>query len=424
MGGFDQKNQRLWIFGACVSKGFPYDQGLHLNLFCKLETELIQPYSNRAYTITKAKFMTEQTSPSLFDLTLTEEQRITRESMKRFAEAELRANSRSADEAGETPTGFYDKTMALGLSILPIPEELGGAGMPRSPISNMLNAEDLAYGDMSLAIGALTPLAFINAILDFGSEEQQEKFLTPLADEQFKAATVALMEPKATFEPSELATKAEASGAGFILNGVKTMVPLADSAEFILVIAEEGGAPAAFVVDKGTAGISIEQQEFMGLNPLSVCTVTLENVAVDAERKLVNFDLQRLVDLSRIGIAALSVGTCQAVLDYVVPYVNERVAFGEPISHRQSVAFMVANIAIELDGMRMLVYRAASLAEQGLDFHKEAYLARVLCAEKAMEIGTNGVQLLGGHGFTREHLVELWYRNLRAIGVLEGVVSI
>ena len=112
------------------------------------------------------------------------------------------------------------------------------------------------------------------------------------------------------------------------------------------------------------------------------------------------------------------------MLDYVIPYVNERVAFGEPISHRQAVAFMVANIRIELDGMQMLTYRAAARAEQGLDFHKEAYLARVFCAERAMEIGTNGVQLLGGHGFCREHMVELWYRNLRATGILEGTCVI
>ena len=134
--------------------------------------------------------------------------------------------------------------------------------------------------------------------------------------------------------------------------------------------------------------------------------------------------MQRYLDLARIGICAIGVGVCQAVLDYVVPYVNERIAFGEPISHRQAVAFMVANIAIELEGMRLMVYRAASRAEQGLDFHKEAFLAKTFCAEKTMEIGTNGVQLLGGHGFIREHMVELWYRNLRAIAILEGCVVI
>ncbi|HEX4940406.1 MAG TPA: acyl-CoA dehydrogenase family protein, partial [Candidatus Kapabacteria bacterium] len=108
----------------------------------------------------------------------------------------------------------------------------------------------------------------------------------------------------------------------------------------------------------------------------------------------------------------------------VIPYVNDRIAFGEPISNRQSVAFMVANMAIELDAMRLMVYRAASRAEQGLEFHQQAYLCRVLCAERSMEIGTNGVQLLGGHGFTREHPVEMWYRNLRAVGILLGVAAV
>jgi alkylation response protein AidB-like acyl-CoA dehydrogenase len=105
-------------------------------------------------------------------------------------------------------------------------------------------------------------------------------------------------------------------------------------------------------------------------------------------------------------------------------YVNERVAFGEPISHRQSVAFMVADIAIELEGMRLMTYRAASRAEQGLPFTREAYLARLQCTERGMKIGTDGVQLLGGHGFTREHPVELWYRNLRALSAFEAAVIV
>lgn len=170
------------------------------------------------------------------------------------------------------------------------------------------------------------------------------------------------------------------------------------------------------------------REETMGLKALELARIRFEEVQVEASARLGEdekaFDLQRLVDLARIGTCALAVGTCQAVLDYVVPYVNERKAFGEPIAQRQSVAFMVANMAIELEGMRLLTWRAASRAEQGLDFHKEAYLARVLCAEKAMEIGSNGIQLLGGHGFIREHLVELFYRNLRAIGLLEGAAII
>ena len=368
-------------------------------------------------------------SDPLFDLTLTEEQRITREAMNRFAVQELKAIARSADEDARAPDGFYQKTMELGLTILPIPEHLGGAGEPRSPVSNMLNAEDLGYGDMSLAIGALTPLSFVNVLLDFASEDQQEQFLTPLAAESFKAATIALMEPAATFSAKKPATTAVKEGSGYVLNGVKSMVPLADQSDQILVIAHlEGEGVCGFVVNAAAEGVTIENEPFMGLRPLALGRVGLENVLVPESAKIGSsdkpFDIQRVQDLSALGLCATAVGCCQSALDYVVPYVNERVAFGEPISNRQSVAFMVANIAIELDAMRMMVYRAASRAEQGLSFHKQAYQARLICAQRSMEIGTNAVQLLGGHGFTREHPVEMWYRNLRAVGILQGAVVI
>jgi hypothetical protein len=130
------------------------------------------------------------------------------------------------------------------------------------------------------------------------------------------------------------------------------------------------------------------------------------------------------IALSRLGWAALAVGTSHAVLDYVIPYVKEREAFGEPIAHRQAVAFMCANIAIELDGLRLITWRGAARAEQGLPFIREAALAKRLGTDKGMQIGLDGVQLLGGHGFTKEHPVERWYRDLRAIGVAEGVVVI
>jgi len=130
------------------------------------------------------------------------------------------------------------------------------------------------------------------------------------------------------------------------------------------------------------------------------------------------------VRLSRLAWCALAVGTGQAVLDYVKDYVNGREAFGEPISHRQSVAFMVADIAIEVQAMRLLTWKAASRATRGQDFAREVGLARQLCSEKGMRIGLDGVQLLGGHGFVKEHPVERWYRDLRAVGVMEGAVLV
>lgn len=364
-----------------------------------------------------------------FDLSLSEDQRMTRESLQRFAREVLRARARAADDAGATPPDLLPQVQELGLALMPIPEDFGGAGAARSPVSNVLALEDLAYGDMSLALAATAPLAVVNLLLDQGSAAQQEKYLSLLAGEHFVPAAIALMEPRARFEPSQLATTARRDGDGYVLAGEKSMVILGESALFTIVVANlEGEGPAAFIVEKGAAGLAMTREALMGLRAVEVARLTLADVRVPASARLGEnekaFNLERLVDLGRIGTCALAVGVCQAVLDYVVPYVNDRVAFGEPISHRQSVAFMVANIAIELEAMRLLTWRAASRAELGLSFHKEAYLARVLCAEKAMEIGTNGIQLLGGAGFLREHPCELFYRNLRAVGILEGAALV
>ncbi|MCB1843940.1 MAG: acyl-CoA dehydrogenase family protein [Halioglobus sp.] len=362
----------------------------------------------------------------LFDLTLTDEQRMNRETMQRFAAQEMRDLGKKVD-AGETSADdFYQQTAELGIALLPIPEALGGAGMDRSPISNALILEDLAHGDMALALGATAPLGFVNTLLDQGSDAQREKYLPRFCEGAFVAATTALLEPRAMFDPGAPQASATSSAEGFTLNGSKAMVPLGMEAQLVLVIATlDDAQPAAFIVEGTPSGMTRTVEDNMGLDGAQLATLVFDNTPLPSSALLGegSFDLQRFIDLSRIGLCALAVGTCQAVLDYVVPYCNERVAFGEPISNRQAVAFMVADIAIELEAMRLMTWRAASLADRGENFHEQAYLAKAFCAEHAMKIGTDGVQLLGGHGFTREHPVELWYRNLRAIDTLEGVIS-
>lgn len=369
--------------------------------------------------------MTEAAQDLLFDLTLTDEQRMNRDTMQRFAAAEIRELSRLVDNRESDAQSFYPKTAELGLNLLQIPEALGGAGMARSPVSNALILEDLAHGDLSLALGAVSPLGFANTLLDQGSEAQREKYLPLFCEGDFKAATTALLEPRATFEPTEPATSAVKSGDGYTLTGTKSMVPLGVTAELIIVIAKlEDGAPAAFIVEGNPQGLTRTAEDNMGLLGAQLATLTLDHVHVPEDAILSDFDLERFIDLSRLGLCALAVGTCQGVLDYVIPYCNERVAFGEPITNRQSVAFMIADMAIEIEGMRLMTWRAAARAERGEGFHQDAYLAKIFCAKHAMKIGTDGVQLLGGHGFTKEHPVEMWYRNLRAVDTLEGLASL
>jgi alkylation response protein AidB-like acyl-CoA dehydrogenase len=204
-------------------------------------------------------------------------------------------------------------------------------------------------------------------------------------------------------------------------------VPAAADAEVFIVAAQLNGKPALFIVESNSEGLTVTADPSMGVRASALGRIELDNVAVPLHNRLgedeaADTDYSEAIALARLGWAALAVGTSHAVLDYVIPYVKEREAFGEPVARRQSVAFMCATIATELDGLRLVTWRGAARAEQGLPFAREAALAKRIATDKGMQIGLDGVQLLGGHGFTKEHPVERWYRDLRALGVAEGVV--
>lgn len=358
----------------------------------------------------------------LFDLNITEEQQMMRDSVRSFASEVLRPRGEEADAAQATSDETLAAALELGLNFFAVPESLGGAASERSPVTTMLIAEDLAWGDMGQAVAILSPMSVANALTQWGSAEQQARYLPAFAGEQPPKAAIAVTEPHLMFDPMKLKTTATRQGDGYVLNGTKALVPLAAEAELFLVAAQTESGPAVFIVEGGSEGLSAGEDPSMGIRASGQRPLILENVKVSAAQRLGgdDFDYRKFVDLGTLAWCALAVGNAQAVLDYVIPYCNERKAFGEPISHRQAVAFLIADMAIEVDAMRMLTWRAVSRAEQGKDFQREAYLARILVKEKAMKIGTDGVQLLGGHGFTHEYPVERWYRDLRAVGVLFG----
>ena len=363
----------------------------------------------------------------LFDLTPTDEQQMLREAAQSFALEQLRPAALAADSASAAPAALLQQATGLGFSQLGIPETLGGAGNERSAISNALIAEALALGDMGLAVACLAPAAVSTALVLWGDEQQQALYLPAFVGEQAPAAALALMEARPLFDPMHLQTTAQRDGTDFVLNGTKVLVPLAATAELFIVAAQLDTGPALFIIEGGSQGLEVEPDPAMGLRAAATGRVHMRQLRVPAAALIANGAAEvyrQCLALSRLGWCALAVGTAQAVLDYVVPYVNERVAFGEPISHRQSVAFAVANIGIELEGMRLATWRAAARADQGLDFVREAAIARRLCADKGAVIGADAVQLLGGHGFTKEYPVERWFRDLRAAGLMEGAVLI
>ena len=372
-----------------------------------------------------------------FDLTPDDEQKMIVETLDEFAEEVLRPAAHDADEAATYPPDLVAKAAELGITAINIPEDFDGIAAHRSTVTNALVAEALAYGDMGLALPILAPGGVATAITNWGSADQQATYLKDFAGENVPQACVAIAEPRALFDPMALKTTAVRTPSGYRLHGVKSLVPAAAEAELFIVSAQLNGKPALFIVESSSRGLTVKADPGMGIRAAALGQVELNNVTVPLNARLGEEEgsdtdsaqisaqiYSEAVALSRLGWASLAVGTAHAVLDYVVPYVKERQAFGEPIAHRQSVAFMCANIAIELDGLRLIVWRGASRAEQGLPFAREAALAKRLGTDKGMQIGLDGVQLLGGHGYTKEHPVERWYRDLRAIGVAEGIVVI
>ncbi|MFG2445727.1 acyl-CoA dehydrogenase family protein [Nocardia fluminea] len=373
----------------------------------------------------------ESKTKDYFDLTPSDEQQMIVETVRDFAGEILRPAAYDADNAAKAPRDLLERAAELGITLINVPEELEGAASERGAVTNSLVAEALAHGDMGLALPILAPSGVTVALSQWGTDAQQQTYLPAFTGESVPQASVVINEPRALFDPFALQTKAVRSPSGYKLNGVKSLVPAAADAELFIVAAELDGRPALFIVESDTAGLSVEADPSMGLRAAGLGRLILDNVAVGADAVLGDSDAKiraaeygDAVQLARLGWASLAIGTGQAVLDYVIPYVNEREAFGEPISHRQAVAFMVANMAIELDGLRLVTLRGASRAEQGLSFAREAALARKLATDKGMQIGLDGVQLLGGHGFTKEHPVERWYRDLRSVGVAEGIVLV
>jgi alkylation response protein AidB-like acyl-CoA dehydrogenase len=364
------------------------------------------------------------------DFTLDEEQKQIQEMTRKFAEKELRPIARECDEKDELPEELLAKVWELGFCANMIPERFGGYEMGRSVLNGTIMFEELAWGDVSLALGALSPLLVVVPLLEYGTEEQQAEWLPKFCGERFYPATAALMEKRITFEPTVLQTTVERRGEVLVLNGAKGMVPLADRAEQILVYATtvKGAGPSAVeavLVDRNTPGVTVgEREKHMGLKPLPLFPVTFEEVEVPLSRRLggergINY--MRLLNLSRAALCAMAVGVSRASNEYAIRYAKERYAFGEPIASRQAVAWMLGESAIEVAAMRLMTWKTAWKLDRKEDATREAALTKMYCADKTMLITDYGVQVLGGHGYIREHPVELWFRNGRAFDTLEGL---
>ena len=358
----------------------------------------------------------------------TEEQQMIVSMARQFANDEMRKIYRQCDEDGTIPAGIIDTAWKMGLTSSPIPEDYGGPGGERSVVTGALIAEELAWGDLSMAMHVLCPALFAYPVLEMGTDAQRQKYLPPFCGEDFKAATAALIEPRFDFDPYCLSTTARLQGDEYVLNGEKCYVPLAAEADELLVYAAADGTSQSFIVEKGAKGLEIgEREKNMGIKALATYEVTLKDCHIPREGRVgveTGCDFCRITNCSRVALSAMAVGVARAAMEYSRDYAKERVAFGETIGSRQAVAFALAEMAIEIDATRLMAWEAAWTLDRKDDATKEAALAKAYADDMVLMVTDRAVQILGGHGYVREHPVELWLRNGRGFSTFDGMATV
>ncbi len=357
-----------------------------------------------------------------------EEQQMIVNMVKEFATGEMRKIFRECDEGGEIPADIIDTAWEMGFISTSIPEEYQGLGEEHSTLTGSLIAEELAWGDLSTAMHILCPALVSLPIVEMGTEEQKSKYLPAFCAEKYRPATAALIEPRFNFDPCSLSTTARLNGNDYILNGEKCYVPLAADADLLLVYATENGGTQGFIIEKGTAGLEIgEREKNMGIKALATYELTLKDCRIPKENRLggeKGCDFNRILNCSRVALSAMAVGVARAAFEYSRDYAKERYAFGEPIASRQTIAFMLAEMAIEIDATRLMTWEAAWKLDRKEDATKEASLTKMYADDMALMVTDRAVQILGGHGYIRDHPVELWLRNGRGFTTFSGMAIV
>jgi alkylation response protein AidB-like acyl-CoA dehydrogenase len=356
-----------------------------------------------------------------------EEQSMLMDAANRFAENDLRPIAHDADEERELPNDVIEKGWELGLLQASVPEEYGGFG-ERSAVTGVLAGEELSWGDLSSTIAIMAPSMYVLPILIGGTEEQKKSLIPPVIEAEWKPYVAAYIEPQFNFHVLDMSAKATQNGSEYILSGEKVMVPFADQAESFLVFAKFEDQTHAFIVPPETGGLTVGKREsLLGIQALPTFKLSLEDVHIPLDAKLggeESFDIQLVVDAVNVATAALAVGVGNAAYEYSRDYAKEREAFGGPIAQKQTIAFMLAEMATEVESIRLMVWEAAWRLDSGLDASKEAYLALMGASDMAMMVTDRAVQILGGYGYIREYPAERWMRNGRGIPAFAGMAMV
>ena len=367
------------------------------------------------------------------DFDLSEEQRMIQETIGKFADEEIAPVAGENDKKGHFPRDLFKKLAELGFMGTPIPEEYGGAGFDF--ISHALVAEQIGRVDSSLRGTYSVQVSLVELpILKFATEEQKRKYLPKLTSGEW-IGCFGLTEPNAGSDPASMMTTAVEDGDHYILNGQKTWITNAGLADLAIVYAktDKDAGPkgiTAFLVERGTEGFSTKDiHDNLGLRASNTGEIFLENCRVPKENimgeKNKGFRVAMgTLDFGRYTVAAGCVGSAQGCVDICKKYVKERVQFGKPIGSFQLVQQMIADMVVECEAGRLLVYRAGHLKNKGVPNTRETSIAKYYCSEMVNRVAYKAIQLHGGYGFSGEYDVERFYRDARINTLYEGTSQI
>jgi alkylation response protein AidB-like acyl-CoA dehydrogenase len=367
------------------------------------------------------------------DFTLPEHVEALREEVRRFAENEIRPHVMAWDEAGTFPAEVMQRLGAMGMMGVIFPEEYGGAGMGYLEYAVVVEELSRVDGSVGLGIAAHNSLC-ANHVFAMGSEAQKRRYLVPLASGEVLGAW-ALTEPEAGSDAGALRTIATRDGGDWIIRGTKNFITHARVGGIAVVMARTRPGRgtdgiSAFIVEKGMKGLHAGKQENkLGMRASDTSELILEDVRVPDENLLgeegVGFkQAMKTLDGGRISIAALGLGMAQGAFEESVRYAKRRETFGKPIAEHQGIQFKLADMQVQIEAARLLVYQAANLRDQGRPYAKAASMAKLHSSETACRVADEAVQIHGGYGFVKDYPVEKYYRDVKLCTIGEGTSEV
>ena len=364
---------------------------------------------------------------------LTDEQRLLRQSVREFAQAEIAPHVREWDQAQQFPRELIGKMAELGLMGIQIPEQWGGAGM--SAIDYCLCLEEIARVDPAVALSVAAHNGLGPAhIFMFGTDQQKTRWLVPLAKGELLGAW-ALTEPGAGSDAAATRTTAVRDGSDWVLDGTKTFITNGASADVLVVMASTNRARgakgiSAFVVERGAPGLRAGRKEDkLGMRASETTEVILEHCRVPSDHLLGEQDAGfigalQVLDAGRIGIAALAVGLAQGAFDSARQYASTRIQFGQPIASFQAIQWKLADMATRIDAARLLTWRAAFLKDRHQKTTLASAMAKLYSSEIAVRAADDAVQIHGGYGFVKDYPAEKFFRDVKLTTIGEGTSEI